>query len=159
MLIYASTLSPAPCVNHHSIQRIGSSGLHTQHLQPCKVQLIKWVRFGCAEHIGRTEAEPFCKIFTENCNPIGIGSFENTNSVEPSPLAILLSSLNTTLGLHIGWNLPTRLSPLSAIVRPALSCYNGCLQYTLDLCEGMKSLSCRPSVCVVCRCVRRRPQV
>ena len=47
ILIYASTLSPAPCVNHatrllrhHSIQRIGSSGLHAQHLQQCKVRLM-----------------------------------------------------------------------------------------------------------------------
>ena len=45
--LFTSTLSPAPCVNHatcllrhHSIQRIGSSGLHAQHLQPCKVRLM-----------------------------------------------------------------------------------------------------------------------
>ena len=40
-------LSLAPCVNHatyllchHSIKRIGSSGLHAQHLQLCKVYLM-----------------------------------------------------------------------------------------------------------------------
>ena len=59
-------------------------------------------------------AKPFCKTFTENCNPIGIGSFENTKSILPFPSETLLSSLNTTLELHFGWNLPT-LPSLSAI--------------------------------------------
>ena len=157
------------CVNHatrllrhHSIQRIGSSGLHAQDLQPCKVRLMGVRSGGCAERTYVHRQSLAAKSLLKTVIQLELGRLR-THNYQNSPFLWRLSYPRSTLHQNYTSDGTFPLAPPHC--QPLYSpgefpgCYNGCLQYTLDLCEGMQSLSCRPSVRVVCRCVRRRSQV